>query len=132
MWFNWLTKDSKAFLSDTIPSFIIQILFFIICAILSFLLIMGIRDVDAGWFGRDKIPYDMEVGDTVVVKVPEKDYAVLCFDAKHEEDLFDCYIVTVKDFLSCIDDSYVERRPEPTPTPTKTPIDFDAINKPKD
>ena len=110
--------------------FLKHFIFIIICTVLAFIILISFTDVKAGIFGRDKIPYNMAVGDTVIVKVPEKEHAVICFDSLHEGELFDCYIIKINDFLKCIDDSYVERKPEPTPTPTAIP--FEDINKPKE
>lgn len=85
--------------------------------------------VYGGIFGRDKIPYDQVVEDTIVVKIDYKEYAVVCFDGLSEGKLYDCYIVKIEDFLECIDDTYVERKPKPTPTviPTYYPT---VDNKP--
>lgn len=91
------------------------------------LILFSIFDVEAGLFSRDKINHNTIVSDTTVIHVPSKKYVVLCFDELFEGKLHDCYTLEVTEFLECIDDNYLERKPKPTPT--YTPIPFD--NQPK-
>ena len=130
MWYNWLDKDCKNF-AGNILWFIKHLIVFIIFLVFVLIIIFSIRDTKAGIFGRDKIDHDVIVSDTTVIHVPSKKYVVLCFDELFEEKLYDCYTLEVTEFLECIDDIYLEKKPVPTPTPTPTEW-VPTLNKPLD